>query len=52
MVFLTPNPSRVLAACCKVEVIKGAEGLDLVGLSSRLSTEYWAGLSDASATSA
>ena len=38
MVFLTPKPKRVLAACCKVEVIKGAEGLLFVGLSSRLVT--------------
>ena len=27
MVFLTLKPNRVLAACCKVEVVKGAVGL-------------------------
>ncbi len=26
MVFFTENPSRVLAACCSVEVMNGAEG--------------------------
>ena len=35
MVFFTEKPILVLAPCCKVEVIKGALGLDLVGLSSR-----------------
>lgn len=38
MVFFTEKPRRLLAACCKVEVMKGAEGLLRVGLSSRLST--------------
>ena len=38
MVFLTPKPRRVLAACCRVDVIKGADGLDFVGLSSRFNT--------------
>ena len=42
MVFLTPNPSRVLAACCKVEVINGAAGLERVGLSSRETMLYGA----------
>ena len=35
MVFLTEKPNRPLAACCSVEVIKGAVGFELVGLSSR-----------------
>ena len=38
MVFFTPKPKRVLAACCNVDVIKGAEGLLWVALSSRAST--------------
>ena len=38
MVFFTLKPSRVLAACCRVDVMKGAAGLELVGLSSRLLT--------------
>ncbi|SLY34712.1 Uncharacterised protein [Klebsiella variicola] len=38
MVFFTPKPRRVLAACCSVEVMNGAPGLLLVGLSSRSST--------------
>jgi hypothetical protein len=29
MVFFTEKPKRVLAACCKVEVIYGALGLPL-----------------------
>ena len=40
MVFFTEKPKRVLAACCKVEVIYGALGLTLVGLSSRNATLY------------
>jgi hypothetical protein len=40
MVFFTEKPKRVLAACCKVEVIYGALGLTLVGLSSRAATLY------------
>ena len=44
MVFLTEKPKRVLAACCKVEVIYGALGLTLVGLSSRTETLYSASL--------
>ena len=28
MVFFTEKPSRVLAACCKVEVISGGLGRD------------------------
>ena len=36
MVFFTPKPKRLLAACCRVEVMNGADGLLLVGLSSRL----------------
>jgi hypothetical protein len=40
MVFFTEKPKRVLAACCKVEVIYGALGLTLVGLSSRCATLY------------
>jgi hypothetical protein len=35
MVFFTPKPSRVLAACCSVEVMNGALGRVWVGLSSR-----------------
>ena len=35
MVFFTEKPSRPLAACCRVEVMKGAVGLGAVGLSSR-----------------
>ncbi len=35
MVFFTEKPSRPLAACCRVEVMKGALGLERVGLSSR-----------------
>ena len=31
MVFFTPKPRRVLAACCRVEVMNGAPGLLLVG---------------------
>ena len=38
MVFLTENPKRVLAACCNVDVIKGADALDCVGFSSMLET--------------
>ncbi len=38
MVFFTPKPRRLLAACCKVEVMNGADGLLLVGRSSRLIT--------------
>jgi hypothetical protein len=38
MVFFTLNPKRVLAACCSVDVIKGAVGFEVVGLSSRLLT--------------
>ena len=38
MVFLTPKLSRVEAACCRVEVMKGADGLEPVGLSSRFTT--------------
>ena len=38
MVFLTGKPRRVLAACCSVEVIKGADGFDWVGFSSRSAT--------------
>ena len=41
MVFLTPNPSRVLAACCNVEVINGAVGLLFVGFSSIFCIWYW-----------
>ncbi len=33
MVFFTPKPRRVLAACCRVEVINGALGLVVVGRS-------------------
>ncbi len=44
MVFFTEKPRRVLAACCKVDVIYGALGLTLVGLSSRLITLYSASL--------
>ena len=44
MVFFTEKPKRVLAACCSVEVIYGALGLTLVGLSSRLITLYSASL--------
>ena len=40
MVFLTEKPKRVLAACCKVEVIYGALGFTFVGLSSRNATLY------------
>ena len=35
MVFLTLNPMRVLAACCSVDVINGADGLELVLRDSR-----------------
>ncbi len=35
IVFLTLNDSRVLAACCNVDVIKGAPGRVVVGRSSR-----------------
>ena len=38
MVFFTEKPMRVLAACCKVEVMNGALGLVRVGRSSRLLT--------------
>ena len=38
MVLFTPKRSRVLAACCKVEVMNGGPGLEDVGLSSRFST--------------
>ena len=44
MVFLTEKPRRVLAACCSVDVIYGALGLTLVGLSSRADTVYCASL--------
>ncbi|SSS48200.1 Uncharacterised protein [Acinetobacter baumannii] len=40
MVFFTEKPKRVLAACCKVEVMYGALGFTLVGLSSRWATLY------------
>src|SRR5690554_7918531 len=36
MVFLTLKLKRELAACCRVDVIKGAAGFERVGLSSRL----------------
>ena len=35
MVFFTEKPSRVLAACCRVDVMNGALGLVRVGRSSR-----------------
>ena len=38
IVRFTPNPRYVLAACCSEDVVKGAGGLVLVGLSSRLTT--------------
>ena len=51
MVFFTEKPKRVLAACCKVEVIYGALGLTLVGLSSRNATLYSASFNTLSRTS-
>jgi len=36
MVFLTLNPRRVLAACCKVEVIYGAQKLQLIPYQNRI----------------
>ena len=38
LVFLTLKPRRVDAACCSVDVMKGAPGRVVVGLSSRLRT--------------
>ena len=52
MVFLTPKPKRVLAACCNVDVINGAEGRLDVGLDSRLSTKYLAPFKSSNALSA
>ena len=51
MVFFTEKPSRVLAACCKVEVIYGALGLVLVGLSSRAVMVYVASFNTANTAS-
>jgi hypothetical protein len=52
MVFFTEKPSLVDAACCKVDVIKGAEGFELVGLSSRETTLNCDGLRPTTALSA
>ena len=52
IVFLTLKPIRVLAACCNVEVIKGAEGFELVLRDSRSVTENAASRIAATAASA
>jgi hypothetical protein len=51
MVFFTEKLSRVLAACCNVEVIKGALGLVRVGRSSRWATAKLASRNAATAAS-
>mmetsp|Transcript_49389 Transcript_49389/g.88245 ORF Transcript_49389/g.88245 Transcript_49389/m.88245 type:complete len:244 (-) Transcript_49389:809-1540(-) len=51
IVLFTPNPRDVLAACCNEDVVKGAGGLELAGLSSRLTTLMSADLRAATARS-
>ena len=40
MVFVTPYPNLREASCCRVEVVKGAAGVRLVGFTVTSSTVY------------
>src|SRR3989338_579383 len=42
MVCLAEKPSKRLAVCCKLEVVKGLGGCFLVCFFSKLATIYWA----------
>jgi hypothetical protein len=52
MVRLALKPSLRLASCCRVDVLKGGEGLRLTGLASTLPTENFCALMAATARSA
>ena len=44
MVLVTPYPNLRDASCCRVEVVKGAAGVRLVGFTVTSSTVYFAPL--------